>query len=221
MKSNQKHMSQRSVWVIATVVAGLLFTLGVTLAKIMLKDDGHKRERQIQMVTLLKLPPPPKMEKLPPPPEVEKEEEVVEEQEEAPADEPANDSTPDALLGLDAEGGAGSDSFGLAARKGGKGLIGGTGTNPYAWYSGRIVTKLQKLVNEIMRRHGKAADDREALVRIVLDDRGYVTDSSILRSSGDSGMDEAVLEAIQQLEIDEPPPIGMSKAMRFKVSSTG
>ena len=48
------------------------------------------------------------------------------------------DQAPDQPLGVDAEGSAGGDAFGLAARRGGADLIGGTGSAPYAWYTNRM-----------------------------------------------------------------------------------
>ena len=46
------------------------------------------------------------------------------------------DAPPGDELGLDAEGGAGSDGFGLRAKKGGRGLIGGGDRN--RWYEGQV-----------------------------------------------------------------------------------
>ncbi|WP_052700215.1 hypothetical protein [Methylocucumis oryzae] len=82
-------------------------------------------------------PPPPKVEK-PPEPEVKNEVEQPEPEPEEPLPDVA-DEPPPGDLGLDAEGTAGSDGFGLAARKGGRGLLGGGGGgDPYAWYGGLI-----------------------------------------------------------------------------------
>ena len=98
-----------------------------------IKDKPEKKERKIQAISLTKPPPPP-----PPPPKVEKPpepepEEKIEQPEPEPEDIPdVADEPPPGDLGLDAEGTAGSDGFGLAARKGGRGLFGGGG-NPFSW----------------------------------------------------------------------------------------
>lgn len=106
--------------VIAALIVGMLF-------KSLFKIEKSEPKKQIQQVTIIAPPPPP-----PPPkeeieePEVEEEipEEVPEEAapEENSAEQPAGEE-----LGVDAEGGAGGDSFGLIGKKGGRGILGGVG----------------------------------------------------------------------------------------------
>ena len=66
----------------------------------------------------------------PPPPEEKIEEPLPQD---TPEEAPPDDAAPAEQLGLDAEGVAGSDGFGLAARKGGQGL--GLGGAAFAWYT--------------------------------------------------------------------------------------
>ena len=75
-------------------------------------------------------PPPPPPEPPPPPPEEKIEEPLPQD---TPEEAPPDDAAPAEQLGLDAEGVAGSDGFGLAARKGGQGL--GLGGAAFAWYT--------------------------------------------------------------------------------------
>jgi protein TonB len=79
--------------------------------------------KMVQELTLLKPPPPPppKPEEKPPEPEIKKEEVKID----PPKDEPKPDNEPPPALkplGLDADASGGSDGFGLAANKGGRGI---------------------------------------------------------------------------------------------------
>ena len=96
-------------------------------------ENPAQKKKVVQQVTVVKPPPPPPE----PPPEEEIEEEVEEQIEEEIPDDPEplpdqpSDQPPGENLGLDAEGVAGGDSFGLAARKGGRGLLSGGGYGAY------------------------------------------------------------------------------------------
>ena len=104
---------------------GLYFVLGI--------KSAPEQKKVVQQITVIKPPPPPP--EPPPPEEIEEEieekleEEVPEDPEPLPdpgADEPAGEE-----LGLDADASAGGDSFGLKARKGGRGLLAGGGFAAY------------------------------------------------------------------------------------------
>src|SRR5882762_6880328 len=73
----------------------------------------------------------------PPPPD--KVEEPLPQDEPPPS--PDNTPAPTPQLGLDAEGSAGGDSFGLAARQGGSDIT-GTGGAVFAWYTGKLKTAI-------------------------------------------------------------------------------
>lgn len=206
----------------AVLVLGAIFALLISL---LLKNDGGGRKKQIQMVTLLAPPPPPKIEeKLPEP---EKQEEKIEEPpEEKPAEkpEPAKEPPPPQNLGLDADAGLGGDAFGLEARKGGSSLIGGGGAgSPYAWYAGQISNSLQKTANEIIQREGGIPPGKWGKVsfEVKMDMFGKIAKFSILKSSGNPKIDDAVKKALQMAHSFEPPPPGMPKVLRFAVSLQG
>src|SRR5574343_1735725 len=123
-------MSAKKTWraYLPTIIGVILaLTLGGYVVKVIMDfidQKPAKAEKKIQPITLLKPPPPP-----PPPPKVEKppEPEIKEKiKEPDPEPEPEPESKPDEApprdLGLDADGAAGADGFGLAARKGGNGL---------------------------------------------------------------------------------------------------
>lgn len=158
---------------IGILLGALLVGYIVNVIMGFIDEKPTKNEKKIQPITLLKPPPPP-----PPPPKVEKppEPEIKEKIEDPePQDEPEPEQQPDEApardLGLDAEGAAGSDGFGLAARKGGTGLFGGGNGNPYAWYGGIIKNDIVNLLNNYEKLRSKGYT---AIVKIWLRTDGSV-----------------------------------------------
>ena len=205
---------------------GLVFiVICIFVAKLMLSEDVEKRKRQIQKVTIVKPPPPPPPKVEEPEPEIE--EEKIEEPEPEPEPEMPEESEQapsDNQLGLDAEGAAGSDAFGLAAKKGGRAItLGGDGGgSQYLWYTRLFVDELQKSVNKILKERGGMPDQSlQTVVRIYLDDNGGITEYKIVGSSGNTIMDEAVRQAISTARIRKSPPEGMPRAMQFRISTKG
>jgi protein TonB len=223
-----KTRSSKTMWFISGGVALVLLILIIVVAKMLVTDDGRKRRRQIQMVTLVKPPPPPKIKEEIPEPEVKKEE-VIEEIQEIPeeeiSDQAEDEAPPGEELGLDADGVAGSDAFGLKGKKGGRALIGsGTGGNPYAWYIGKVRHEIEKRVNKVLREEGSVPEEKhETLIMVQLDDRGNIVKYAILCASGNekvkAAIKTAIKEAMSVASVGEPPPYGMSKKMRFKIMS--
>ena len=103
--------------IVTLVVLGLVW-----LIRDMKKDPEQKRQVAQQVQLIRPPPPPPEQPPPPPPPPEEKIEEPL--PQETPEDAPPDDAAPQEQLGLDTEGVAGSDGFGLAARKGGRDLVG-------------------------------------------------------------------------------------------------
>src|SRR5262245_46208573 len=107
-----------------------------------MQDKKDEPKRQVAQVVKLIRPPPPPPEPPPPPPPEEKIEEPL--PQETPEDTPPDDAPPAEQLGLDAAGVAGSDGFGLAARKGGRELGSGSGAI-FGWYTGRLKDAIQDM----------------------------------------------------------------------------
>ena len=221
----KKSKSSKSIWFISGGIALVILCFAAFVVKLLVTDDGQRRQRRIQMVTLTKPPPPPKMKEEPPPPE-QKKEEVVQEVQETPQEEmddsADNEPPPGEDLGLDADGVAGSDAFGLKAKKGGRALIGsGNGRgNKYSWYTRMVRHEIEKKVNEIVRQNGGVPDGKHQMtVSVELDDMGNVVSFTILDSFGHEGVDHAVEQALEVANISEPPPYGMAKKMRFRIMS--
>lgn len=201
------------------ILVGLLLT-GYVVKVILgfIDQKPTKPEKKIQPITLLKPPPPP-----PPPPKVEKppEPEIKEKIEEPePQNEPEpeqQDEAPPRDLGLDAEGAAGSDGFGLAARKGGTGLFGGGSGNPYAWYGGLIKNGIVSALNEHDQLRRKAYT---AVVKVWLKSDGSVDRVELAKGSNDDEIDSIINRALSRFRgVGEAPPPGMAQPVKLKITS--
>src|SRR5262249_32779612 len=132
------------------------------------------QKKVVQEIHVIRPPPPPPEEPPPPPPPEEKVD--VPEPEQPP--DPTEAPPPGEQLGVDAEGAAGADGFGLAARPGGRELL-GSGGSAYAWYAGL-------LKNEIL---GHLQDDVEArkgsysvLIRVWVRNDGVIERVKLMQS---------------------------------------
>ena len=216
--SNTKHFRVYIPRIIGGLLAAVaIFYLVSAIVGLINKKPG-KTEKKIQPITLMKPPPPP-----PPPPKVEKppEPEIKEKIEQPdPEPEPTPETPPDEApardLGLDAEGSAGSDGFGLAAHKGGTGLFGGGG-NPFAWYGGVIKNGIANVLNnhEQLRRKGYTA-----IVKIWLKSDGTVERVELTKGSNDPEIDELLQTLLNKYsKVAEAPPPGMPQPVKLKISS--
>lgn len=207
----------------AAGMALIFLLLFVCVVKLLVSDDGQKHQRQIKMVTVVKPPPPPKVQEKPPEPEIKKEEILEPVPEEQPPEDMAeNDDAPPAgdELGLDADGSSGSDGFGLKAKKGGRPLIGsGNGSTKYGWYTNLLINEIQQLVNKMIQKNGGVPDEKfESLVKLILNDEGMVIDFDIIDSSGNGHVDQAISDALVVASISEPPPVGMPRHLKVRIS---
>jgi TonB family protein len=225
-----KNAQTKIIWIASAVIALSLLVGGFVVVKILITDDPSKRKRHIHMVTLLKPPPPPKIEEKPPEPKIKEKEVVEQEPEETPEetkDEAEDDGPKNEDLGLDADGGAGGDAFGLRAKKGGKALIGGglgdqSLLRKYAWYTRIVQEEIRKNVMEYMDQNtGIPKGKLQTVVKILIDGQGSIVRFKIIGSSGNHGMDDAVEAALRLTRISEPPPDGMPRAVKIKISSQG
>ena len=137
-------------------------------------------------------------------PEKPKEEPKPAEQK-APDEKPASDKP----LGVDAEGTAGSDGFGLAANKGGRDILStGTGTGSgAAYYTGL----LQRSFFEAMSRNRKVLKDEfRVVVRVWFTDDGKVTKADIVTGSGNAATDDLIRVTLLDMNpLKDVPPSAM------------
>jgi protein TonB len=178
------------------------------------KADTPKRDVP-QVVKIIRPPPPPPEEPPPPPPPEEKVEEPL--PQDAPEPEAAEEAPPGEQLGLDAEGVAGGDAFGLAARRGGADIIGGGGGAAFAWYTGMIKDGILDALSQDERvRTG----NYRLTVRVWLASDGRVERIALADSTGDPQLDAAVEEALKNVRrMREGPPLEMPQPVTLRIVS--
>lgn len=200
---------------VIAVVAGGLYSffggMGATL------PPEPPAVQQISVVQPPPPPPPPPEIEEPPPPEMEEVEVVEPEPEPIADDAPADEPLPGDDLGLDADGVAGADGFGLKAKKGGRSLIGGGDRNK--WYAGVIQNDLQASLSGIDEiRQGRYA----VTVRIWIAADGKVESVDLVRSTGNSELDRLIEHALGGgLKLSSAPPEDLPQPVRIRISSRG
>lgn len=212
-------MSKRWQRYVPTIAGSLIVLVAVGLliwsVRGMLnnKNDGPKRAVE-QKITMIRPTPPPEAPPPPPPPE-EKIEQPIEQAEPEQAPDQA-DAAPAEQLGLDANGAAGADGFGLAARKGGRDLV-GSGTAPFKWYTNLIASRLQECLSadERIRKGSYRANVR---VRIAADGRLEIDE--LVGSSGSAEKDAAI-RGLKQCSTGESRPLEMPQLATLQIVSRG
>jgi TonB family protein len=238
----RKEKAGNTSWGASAAVA-LVFLGGIAfVAHLVLSDSGGRRKTHISTVTLLK--PPPDAKEKPPEPEIRKEtlkrEEIIAAPEQrafssAPGPDSPSDAPGGSDLGVDSEGGSGSDGFGLVGRKGGRALIGsgppvvggGAGSRlsllaKFGWFTRKIQEEVRGLVKKHFDENGGFPKGKhQTTVKIVVDEKGVVVDSRLVASSGNPKVDDAVLQSLTRMRLSQPPPEGMPRGMTLRIDSQG
>ncbi len=184
----------------------------------MLSQPIEPPKKTVQEIKVFRPPPPPPEIENEPPPEPEVEEEVDIPEPEALPDVPDMEPAASEQLGLDADGTAGGDSFGLAARKGGRSLIGSGDGDVNMWYAGNIV---KAAVLDLL------TDIEELLItryRVRLDiwvnPRGEVTNFKLLQSTGDKDVDAEIKQALSSIKrFKTLPPPNMPQPIKLVIEA--
>jgi protein TonB len=185
----------------------------------MLDAKPTKPKKMVQHITFVKPPPPPPPKEEPPPePEVQEEVDIPEpENEPDVADAPADDMPPMGDLGLDADGVAGSDGFGLLARKGGRDLLGSGGAGKFDWYAGVAQQYISEFLydNEQVRRWKYLI-----ILHLWIEPDGKVKKYKIVNSNSDKKIEKSLNLALAKLDfIHESPPENMPQPIKLKIVS--
>jgi protein TonB len=246
----KKHISRTGLVSTAVVILFFLCLAG-GLLHLVRTDKGGGKKVFIARVDLIKpnLPekPPPPKEK-PPEPEVQKKEPIAAprnvEPQEAQNMKGDNKPAAEGPLGVQGEGGPGSDAFGLVGRGAGGRDIASVGTGPagsiggdkdmlgsmrrHARYNKLVEDEIDKAVKQALNENGGIPKgNSEAIVQIGMDDKGIVAEYRIARSSGNPAVDEAVKEALKFARISEPPPQDIPRGakgltiMSIKITAQG
>jgi protein TonB len=222
-------MNTKHRWIRYLPVAiGAVLSLAILVAVYLLKDLFQKpaqAKKQVQQITVIQPPPPPPPpppEQKPPEPEVKEEkiEEPEPEKEPEPAPEEAEEPPGD-QLGVDADGAAGSDAFGLAARKGGRSLLGGTGGSAILWYGGQVKRLLEDELHGLLTDTPARATGYAVLLDIWIGADGRVSRAELAGGSGKPDVDQAIRAALPRLRLalQKPPPDNMPQPLKIRVTS--
>ncbi len=210
----------------------VLLGIGVYVIWGILSEDAPKKKNTVATISLVKPPPtPPPIKEKPPEQQIQqqKKEEFISEGPKDQAKGPDRDDTPAGdKLGLDAEGKAGGDAFGLAGRKGGRSLLAGGGLGSsqmkkFAWYHHMAEAEIRKRVLKILDDQGGIPGGKlQAIVDVYVSDTGVITSYKITGSSGNHRMDDAIKKVLSSsLKVGDAPPEGMDRVMTIRVFSKG
>lgn len=183
-----------------------------------------KTQPQVQQIALVRPPappsPPPKPPEKPPEPPKIKEEVKLEQPKPEPQPEQPKiaDDKPaaDKPLGVDADGSAGADGFGLVGNRGGRDLL-TTGAGSRAiYYSGL----LQRHFFEAMTRNrALLKEEFKVTVRVWLGDDGRVQKADIVNGSGKADLDEQIQATLAQMSpLRDVPPATM-RPMQLRLTN--
>lgn len=194
--------------------AALLIVAFVWFVRTMMTAKSTKPDRQVQVVQIIRPPPPPPPDQPPPPPPEKTEEPLPkDEPEPAPSDEPP----PNEPMGIDADGSAGGDAFGLAARHGGSDLIGGNGSAAFAWYTNRLKDAVLDRLSADTRLGAKKFS---VTVRVWIAADGTVQQVKLASTSGNAEVDKRIETALSSLtRLSDAPPLEMPQPVSLKIVS--
>lgn len=208
-----KQSWQRWIPVIAGAAVVIVVAVGLSLFVYHLMHNKPRSDsRQVaQTVNIIRPPPPPDTPPPPPPPPEEKIEQPVEQE-----PQQAPDQAPQEALGIDADASAGGDSFGLAARPGGRDLV-GTGTAPFRWYTDKVAARIQECLSEDNRIRARS---RNGGFSVNIEPDGTLKISRILASTGDKELDNAILN-VRNCKVDAEKPVEMPRVVNIGFRSRG
>ncbi|HVY81215.1 MAG TPA: TonB family protein [Steroidobacteraceae bacterium] len=194
----------------------VLFGVGAVLfVRHMILTAAVPQKKVVQEIHVIRPPPPP--ETPPPPPPPPEEHVDVHEPEPQPDPAPSDEPPPAEQLGLDAEGGAGSDGFGLVGRKGGRDLL-ASGGSAYAWYAGVLKGAIADCLDDdaAVRKGGSYS----VLVQLWLRADGSIERAHLAQSTGDRDRDRALETAFERrCRTAQPPPADMPQPVSVRIAS--
>lgn len=209
-------------WLPATLGTVAVVAVLVGVVWYLLFKDPVTTRRVVPDTQMLMLPPPPP----PPPPEPEPEQKPEPEEEPLPEPEPldeaptpAEDEAPEPdtsdPVTMDADAQAGTDSFGIQKGTGG-GMSGtgggGVGNASYGRYLGYVlqqaISRNERVRREAFQMHLDVWVERD----------GTISRAELVRSSGNSEADQAVLDAVRNHgRLDTHPPASLTFPARVLV----
>lgn len=199
---------------IIVLSAGLIWFVNVMLA-----TPIERPKKTVQEIKIIRPPPPPpEVEEEPPPPPEEEEVDIPEPLEENLPDIPDSaEPPPGDQLGLDAEGGAGGDAFGLLGKKGGRSLISGGSGSRFAWYSNIVKNDILDSLYEDEKLRSISYRIR---CDIWLNRSGGIKKINLLNSTGDLDIDMRIKNILNSMSnISDEPPADMPMPIKLSLVS--
>ena len=202
------------------VLLGLSVTLigagTFALMRNFLSSPPGTPQKLIQEIHLIRPPPPPPDLPAPPPPPEEQVD--VHEPVPKPDQTPSNEPPPGEQLGLDAEGTAGGDAFGLVGNKGGRELI-GQGGSAYVWYAGLVKNQILEQLNTEKQAH---RGEYSLMVRVWVRSDGSIDRVRVIEGSGNRERDQAIEAALTRMgRLSQAPPADMPEPISLRIVSRG
>ena len=206
-----------------------------------LRMRPHDRSN-VQRVTILNQPKPePQKKPEPEPPAAEQKPADINQPFQKFDDYAPGDDAPkgprDDLLGVDTQGTAGSDSFGLVGKPGGQDITtigsapigGGDGGQHGHGHGGAMAkfagyaTMLRDEVTADLNSHNELrVANYDAVVMVWVDQDGHIRRVSLSKSTGMAKMDEDIRQALASApKISAPPPSDMPQPIDLRIQSTG
>jgi protein TonB len=214
-KPNDKPEHRR----IVTLLGGGLLAVALIFAfvwfvRTMMASKTDKPERPVQTVQIIRPPPPPPPDQPPPPPPEKTQEPLPKDEPEPPPDQPQQ-APQDQPLGVDVEGSAGGDAFGLAARRGGSDLIGGTGSAPFAAYTNRLSDAIRERLGSV--ECAKSAKGSLSF-HLLLEASGKIRQVQLATTTGNSKVDQCIDGALTSMPaMNDPLPPGMPEQVNIRI----
>ena len=182
----------------------------------------HPKLEEFQWVKLIEEPPPPPEVGPTPEPIIEEPEPVIEEPEQVEEiieelELQEAELSADDALGVDEEGQAGADAFGLRARKGGEDFLRGHRGHRFLAYGGTLVNELERY----LAGDSKLRDKTYVVVlNVWISPAGEIERCEIFQSSGNRETDERLVRLIAAFpgRLAAPPP-GMPQPIRIRIKS--
>jgi len=196
--------------VVLLAVGGLIW-----LVRDFLGDAPPAPKKVVQEVRIIRPPPPPPDTPPPPPPPPEEEVDLPE-PEPNPEPTPSDEPPPGEQLGLDADGSAGGDGFGLVARKGGRDLL-ASGGSAFTWYAGLLQ---KEILGQLQEDERVRKGNYSVRVRVWVRPDGTIERFGLVRSSGDRERDKAIEQALTRIgRVPQAPPADMPQPINLRIDS--
>ncbi|HEV7443778.1 MAG TPA: TonB family protein [Steroidobacteraceae bacterium] len=211
--------AKRTRYLLPVLMCLTVSGLGVgafALVRGMLSGGPGQPKKVVQEIHVIRPPPPPPDVPPPPPPPPEEKVDVTE-PEKQPDPTPSDEPPPSEQLGLDSEGSAGGDAFGLMGHKGGRDLL-ASGGSAFAWYSNLMQNEIRDCLADEKEMHKGSVR-----LRMWLRDDGTIDRVNLAESTGDRVHDKAIETRMVERcrRFSQAPPAGTPQPITLRLVSRG